>query len=80
MDIKHDIEEIKHDSWAMEILKDYKSANKRMFVILLITLIMWFVTIGYLVFVLNDISYTEETIDIQEVEQIEGSNIQIGDK
>lgn len=80
MEIKKELNEIKEESFAMELLRDYKKANKRQFIIILVILTMWFATIGYLVYVLNDIEYTEETIDIQEVETIDDSNIQIGDK
>lgn len=80
MEIKKELEEVREESFAMELLRDYKKANKRQFIIILVILTMWFATIGYLVYVLNDIEYTEETIDIQEVETIDDSNIQIGDK
>ena len=80
MEIKKELEEVREESFAMELLRDYKKANKRQFIIILVILTMWFSTIGYLVYVLNDIEYTEETIDIQEVETIDDSNIQIGDK
>lgn len=75
-----DIKNIKEEGFAMEILKDYKKSNKRMFVALVIVLIMWFITIGYVVFLLNDIGTVEETIDINEVDNIEGSTIKIGDE
>lgn len=75
-----DIKNIKEEGFAMEILKDYKKSNKRMFVALVIVLIMWFITIGYVVFLLNDIGTIEETIDINEVDNIEGSTIKIGDE
>lgn len=80
LELKKELKEVKEESFAMEILSDYKKSNKRMFISLIIILCMWFVTIGYLVYILNDIEYTEETIDIQEVETIDDSNIQIGDK
>lgn len=81
IDMKSEIEDLQEQSLAMELLKDYKKANKRMFVLILVILGMWFATIGYLVYVLNDIGYveTDETIDIQEVEQINDSTIKIGD-
>lgn len=66
-------------SLAMELIKDYKKQNKRLFIIILIILFMWLATIGYLVYILNDIGVIEESIDIQEVENIDKSNIQIGD-
>lgn len=49
------------NSFASEILQDYKKANKRMFVIIIVILVMWFGTIGYLVYLLNDIGTIEVT-------------------
>lgn len=80
LELKKELEEVKEESFAFELLKDQRKQNKRQFVVILVILAMWFATIGYLVYVLNDIEYTEETIDIQEVETINESNIQIGDK
>ena len=80
LELKKELEEVKEESFAMELLKDQRKQNKRQFVVILVILAMWFATIGYLVYILNDIEYTEETIDIQEVETIDDSNIQIGDK
>lgn len=68
-------------SFAMEILIDYKKANKRQFAIIITILIMWFATIGYLVHILNQIGTLEEsdTIEIEDVETIDNSHIKIGD-
>lgn len=83
-EVKEEISEMKREnedvSFAMELLKDQRKQNKRLFVIILVILTMWFATIGYLVYVLNDIGYTEETIEIQEVETIDDSTIKIGDE
>lgn len=72
MSIQEDIEKIEKkaeklekNSLAMELLEDYKKANKRMFIALIIVLFMWFATIGYLVYTLNDI----EKVTTTEVEQ-----------
>lgn len=54
-DIKHQVEEIQEESLALELIKDYKKQSKRQFIIILVILGMWFATIGYLVYVLNDI-------------------------
>ena len=75
MAVRKDLEEVKNESFAREILRDYKKANKRQFVIILVILTMWFATIGYLVYILNDIGVIEETIT-QETEQ--GYNNYIG--
>lgn len=79
MAVKKELEELKQESLAMELIKDYKKQNKRQFVIILVILTMWFITIGYLIYLLNDIGSTEETIDIQDVENIDNSHIKIGD-
>ena len=71
---------IEQNSFALELLKDYKKTNKRQFITILVILCMWFLTIGYLVYLLNDIDYVDEnTIDIEEVESIDNSHIKIGD-
>lgn len=68
-------------SLAMELLQDFKKANKRLFILLLVVLTMWFATICYLVYVLNDISEvtTENTQEITDIEIIENSSIVNGD-
>ena len=68
-------------SFAIEILIDYKKANKRQFAIIIKILIMWFATIGYLVHILNQIGTLEEsdTIEIEDVDTIDNSHIKIGD-
>jgi len=68
--MKKEVEEVKEQSLALELLQDYKKANNRLFVIVLVILTMWFCTIGYLVYVLNDI----ETIETTRVEQSDAEN------
>lgn len=60
LEMKKEVEEIQEHSFAMELLKDQKKQNKRQFIIILVILGMWFATIGYLVYVLNDIGITTE--------------------
>lgn len=79
MEVKKEVQELKDQSLAREILNDYKKTNKRLFVTLLVVLFMWFITIGYLVYVLNDIGTETSTIEIEEVESIDNSHIKIGD-
>lgn len=55
MELEKEVKEIQEESFATQILKDYKKQNKRQFIIILVILGMWFATIGYLVYVLNDI-------------------------
>lgn len=64
-------------TFAMELLGDLKRANKRMFIIWICTFFGLLLSVGYVIYLLNDIN--TETIDIQEVESIDGSTIKIGD-
>lgn len=65
---------------ALELLSDYKRANKRQFIIILVLILMWSLTIGYLVYILNDIGTVETTNqEITGVETIDNSNIANGD-
>ena len=75
---KKELEELKEQSFAMDLLKDYKNQNKRQFIIILVILSMWFATIGYLVYVLNDIGVIEETTQEVMQENESGNNNFIG--
>lgn len=77
LEMEKEIKEIQEQSFAMELLKDQKKQNKRMFVIILVILGMWFLTIGYLVYVLNDIG-TETTTQEVTQENSNGNNNFIG--
>lgn len=72
---------MKNDSFAMELLNDYKKTNKRQFIIILVILTMWFATGCYLIYILNDIGTIETTNsqEISDVDTIENSNITNGD-
>lgn len=75
LEMKKEVKEIQEESFATQILKDYKKQNQRQFIVILVILGMWFATIGYLVYILNDIgtetTTTEELIDIDDVDNIE---------
>ena len=77
----NEVKEIKKQSIAREMLEDYKKQNKRLFIILITVLIMWFATGVYLVYILNDIGTVEETTtqEISDVSNIDNSNIVNGD-
>lgn len=79
--LKKEIEEIKEESTAMEIVRDYKVQNKRLFIIILVILGMWFTTIGYLVYILNDIGTIEETTtqEVTDFDTINGNIVNKGD-
>ena len=89
MSLKEDIEKVKkkvdnieETSLAWEIVKDGERRNKRQFIIILVILCMWFSTIGYLVYILNDIEVietaTQETTQEVSQENENGSNNFIG--
>ena len=70
---------MEEQSFALDLLRDYKKQNKRQFIVILVILTMWFITIGYLVYVLNDIGVETTTQEISDVEKIENSNVTNGD-
>lgn len=79
MEMKREVKEVKEErrkSFAYELLEDYKKANKRYFIIIIILIICWFATMGYLVYVLNDISEVETSEVTQENDN--GQNNYIG--
>lgn len=80
LDMKKEVEEVKEQSFAMELLRDARKLNQRQFIIILVILTMWFITIGYLVYILNDISSVETTTqEVSDIETIGGSVINNGD-
>lgn len=81
MAVKRELKEVKEKSIAMELLADFKKQNKRQFIIILVILALWFVTIGYLVYILNDIGTIEtSTQEINDIETIKNSSISNGGK
>lgn len=72
LELKKELEQVREQSFASEILQDYKKANKRQFIVILVILTMWFATIGYLIYILNDITvitdeYSQEITDIESI-------------
>ena len=45
------LEKIQKNSYALDILKDYKAETKRVYTVLIIVLVMWFLTVGFLLLV-----------------------------
>lgn len=82
LELEKEVKEIQEESLAMELLKDQKKQNKRQFIVILVILGMWFATIGYLVYILNDIgTITEETTtqEITDFDTINGNIVNKGD-
>lgn len=87
MSIRDDIEKVDkkvknvEQSIAWDMLQDAKKVNKRMFILIIVILCMWFSTIGYLIYVLNDTgTYTETTNqEVSDIETIGGNVVNNGD-
>lgn len=79
--IRNEVHELQEQSLALELLKDYKKQNKRQFIIILVILGMFTALLGYTIYLLNDfgVSTETDTIDIDNVEEIDNSHIKIGD-
>ena len=80
--IKNEVHELQEQSFAYELLKDQKNLserqNKRQFIIILVILGMWFATIGYLVYILNDIGVETTTTETYDMNTENGNNNFIG--
>lgn len=82
LEMKKQVKDIKEQSLAMEMLRDSKQTNIRVCrvfaIVLIVVLLLWTATIGYLIYVLNDIesqeTTTEEIIDMDA----EGNNNYVG--
>ena len=74
LEMKKEVQEIQEQSFAMELLTDQKRQNKRQFIIILVILGMWFATIGYLLYVLNDIGTETTTQEVTDIDSV-GENI-----
>lgn len=80
--IKQKVHELQEHSFAYELLKDQKNLsekqNKKQFIIILVILGMWFATIGYLVYILTDISTETTTTENYDMDTENGNNNFIG--
>ena len=77
--VQNKVEEIEHQSLAMQILKEQRKSNKRLFISLIVVLCMWFVTIGAFVYYINTTDYVEIT-ETAEVDNQDGNaNACVGD-
>lgn len=78
-ELKKELNKVKEQSLAMEILKEQKKSNKRLFIALIVILCMWFATLGYLIYVLNDIGTIETIQEVEDVDTIGGNVVNNGD-
>lgn len=76
--LQQELGDIKQESIAMEMLKDYKKQNQRLFIIIIVILVLLASTFGYLVYILNDIGVeevtTEESYDVDQDSGDNGNN------
>ena len=79
LEMKKEVKEIQEESLAMSLLKDYKRQSKRQFIIILVILGMWFATISYLVYVLNDIGTETTTQEVTDIDSVGGNIVNKGD-
>lgn len=75
--IKQKVHELQEQSFALELLKDFKAQNKRQFIIILVILSMFTALLGYTIYLLNDIG-TETTTQEVTQDNTNGSNNFIG--
>lgn len=73
MKVKKEVEEMKQQSFATQILNDYKKANKRMFIIIIILIIAFIGLLGYTIYLLNDIG-TEVTTEETQTYEMDAEN------
>ena len=82
-ELKKEVQEIKEESFAMELLKDQRKQNKRLFVIWLVTFVAFLGLLTYTIWLINDIEVIETdeyTQEITDFESIDGSTIINGGK
>lgn len=77
LDIKKEFQEVKNQSFAMDLLNDYKKQNKRQFVIIIILIFAFMALLAYTIYLLNDIG-VEETQQTVSQDNENGSNNFIG--
>lgn len=77
--IEEKVKKVEEQSIVMELLHDQKKQNKRLFIVILVILSMWFATIGAFLYYINTTGF-EETTEIAEVENEDGNaNACVGD-
>lgn len=88
MEMKREVESIKQESLAMEIVRDSKRSNKRMTIaftiIIVILCTFWFITLQYLIKTLNDIQKVSTVTEtkrqtISDVDTMNDNQIVNGD-
>lgn len=80
MSLREDIEKVKkkieETSFAYELLQDSRKTNKRLFIIIIVILSMWFISICAFVYYINTTGYEVVT---ETSETTDGGNACVGD-
>lgn len=79
LEMKREVKEIQEQSFALELLKDQKKQNKRMFIIILVILGMFTCLLGYTIWLLNDIGVETTTQEVTDFDTINGNIVNKGD-
>ena len=83
MTIKQDIDKVAREvddtSFAFEILQDYKKANKRLFIRILILIFSLVGSVGYTFYLLNSYQAVDidQKVDVKDVQTIDNSKVGI---
>lgn len=72
MEMRKDIERMKEESIAYDILKDQRRQNKRLFIIWIITFASFIGLLGYTIYLLNDIQVETTESESYDIEQNSG--------
>ena len=70
---------MKNESFARELLHDYKWSNIRMFILFILVIILLAISVVFNIYQALDTSTITDTLEIQDVETIDNSHIKIGD-
>ena len=77
IDMKEEVKAVRNQSLAMELLSEAKKTNKRMFIIIIVLLILWFSSIGLFIYYINTTGYEVVT---ETAETGGEGNACVGDK
>lgn len=77
LEMKKEVEELKQETFAMELLKDQRKQNKRLFIMWIITFLILICVTCYTIWLLNDIGVIEETTEVIQ-DNSDGYNNYIG--
>lgn len=81
--VQKKVNKIQEQSFAFELLSDFKKQNRRLFIIWIITFASFISLLGYTLWLLNDIGTISETTtstqEVSDIDSMNNSNIVNGD-